>query len=95
MGSVELIKELMDGNILCKYHYDDEACAEFIFSVEYNGEKNIELKGWGTAFGSGVDRLFDVYQHPENWKVIKDFNMNKDEYPYPWSVASIKEIEFK
>ena len=95
MGTTKLIDALNDGKILCKVHYDDENCIEFAFQVEYNGIRNLELKGWGTAHGGSMERLLDMFQYPTNWKVVKDFNMNTDDYPYPWSSSNKTVVEYE
>ena len=95
MDTITLIKALNEGKILCKKHHDSDDCLEFIFQTKYNDIPFIEMKGWGTAFGNQSDRLYDIYQFPENWKIIKDFNMKTDEYPYPWSTIKVIDFEFE
>jgi hypothetical protein len=93
MKTERLITALKEGKILLKKHNDDESCIEFLFQGQMGEHKWFESKGWGTAYGKPSDRLEDLYFAPEKWKIIKDFNMNDNEYPYPWS--TIKTIEYE
>ena len=80
----EFIDALNAGHILYKQHGDPVwDNKEFIFkSGNY-----YEMKGWGTAYGTAKDRIFDIIQNPDDWQIFPNFNMNIDEYPYPWSVV--------
>ena len=49
------------------------------------------MKGWGTRLGTTNDRLIDIVFYPNNWSVFHNFNINENEYPYPWSIAYKKE----
>ena len=69
-----------NGSILYKEYEEGEK--EFLFKAG----NYYDIRGWGTAFGTVQDRLVDVVFNPNNWKVFPNFDMNKDEYPYPWSV---------
>ncbi len=78
----ELIDALDSGQILYREHGDPVfKNKEFLFK---SGDF-YEMKGWGTAYGNAKDRLFDVTQNPDEWKIFPNFNMNENEYPYPWS----------
>lgn len=82
--SEELISALKSGLVLYKLHpYENY---EFLFL-----DDEIGIKGWGSALGKIGDRLEEIIIHPENWNIVKDFNM-KDGYPYPWSTKYVKPI---
>jgi hypothetical protein len=80
----ELIDALDNGHILYKKHGNDAFDnKEFLFkSGDY-----YEIRGWGTAYGTSADRLSEIVQDPDLWKIFPDFNMNTNNYPYPWSAA--------
>jgi len=88
LSSGELIESLKTGSLLFKKHYEDNECIEYLF---YWGAEQFEMKGWGTGLGTTHDRLVDIVFYPEEWDVFPDFNINEDEYPYPWSTAYKKE----
>jgi len=78
----ELIDALDSGFILFREHGHPEfKNKEFLvkFGDAY------EMKGWGTAYGTAKDRLFDITQNPDEWKIFPNFNINVNNYPYPWS----------
>ncbi|MCK9544884.1 MAG: hypothetical protein M0R03_22955 [Novosphingobium sp.] len=78
----ELIDAMNDGFILFKDHHDDLFdTREYIF---YNGI-SYELKGWASALGNPEERIMEIIKYPERWKIFPNFNMNKDDYPFPWS----------
>jgi hypothetical protein len=78
----ELVDALNAGSILYKQHGDPVfENKEYLFkSGDY-----YDIRGWGTAFGDIKDRVFEVLHSPDNWNIFPDFNVNTDEYPYPWS----------
>jgi hypothetical protein len=88
LSSGELIEKLKIGSILFKKHYEDDTCIEYLFSWKENW---VEMKGWGTALGTAQDRIFDIFINPNNWNVFPNFNINENDYPYPWSIAYEKE----
>ena len=78
----ELIDALDNGFILYREHghpeFDNK---EFIFKSDVY----YEMRGWGTAYGDVPDRIFQLTQDPDKWKIFPDFNMKVNDYPFPWS----------
>ena len=63
----ELIDALDNGFILFREQGDPEfKNKEFL--VKFGGQ--YEMKGRGTAYGSAKDRLFDITQNPDEWKIF-------------------------
>jgi len=93
MTTERLITALKNGQIITKKHHNDVSCIEFLFQGKMDNNTWFESKGWGTAYGKPTDRLEDIYFNPNNWDIIKDFNMRTDEYPYPWS--TIKTVVYE
>lgn len=80
----ELIDALDYGYVLYRQHglpeFDNK---EFLFK----SHDMYEIRGWGTAYGNAADRIFQLTENPDDWQMFPDFNMKRDEYPYPWSTA--------
>jgi hypothetical protein len=87
MKSSKLIKALEEGKILYNDHDPSGAFdqIEFLFLVIIPTGRYLEIKGWGTALGSVKDRLKNIIEFPDDWKIHK-FDMNSTGHPYPWSI---------
>jgi hypothetical protein len=78
----ELIDALDNGFILFKEH-GDPIWKNKEFLVKF--ENYYEMKGWGTALGSVENRLYEIMENPDSWKIFPNFNIKVNDYPYPWS----------
>lgn len=74
-----LFNALDSGHIL--YNENKRGEREFIFK----STSGYERKGWGSALGQTKDVIYDIVEHSGEWRIFPDFNMNTDEYPFPWS----------
>lgn len=78
----ELIDALDNGNILYKEYEVGEK--QFVFKT--GNPFQIEAKGWCSAYGvHHNNKIVEVIEEPDNWKIFPNFNMNTDDYPFPWS----------
>lgn len=78
----KLIDALDEGFILYKDHHDEDGeTREFLFKER----GYYESKGWASALGDVKDRILEITQNPDVWKIYPNFNMKTDDYPYPWS----------
>jgi hypothetical protein len=64
----ELITELLSGTPLIKVHEIGEK-ETFWCETGNDGRKYFYVQGWGSALGSAKDRLFDVIENPEKWRI--------------------------
>jgi len=78
----ELIDALDNGFILFKEH-GDPIWKNKEFLVKFGNY--YEMKGWGTALGSVENRLYEIMENPDSWKIFPNFNIKVNDYPYPWS----------
>ena len=86
----EHIDALDNGFILYKKHGDDAFDnKEFIFK----SRDDYEIRGWKTAYGGAISRINDIVKDPDKWLIFPNFNMNKDDYPFPWSSKWNRENE--
>jgi len=83
----KLLDALDDGFIITKDHQKHPEDADLFPELEYMFKDGTyyELRGWASALGDVKDRLLDIIQNPDAWKIFPNFNINKDDYPYPWS----------
>jgi hypothetical protein len=86
----ELLDALDNGFILYKQH-GDQVFDNKEFLVKFG--EYYEMKGWGTAYGTIKDRIFEITQNPEEWKIFPNFNIKVNDYPYPWSTMWSKKFE--
>jgi hypothetical protein len=66
LAGEDLISSLKSGMLLLREHHNDPGCREWIFWEEGGG---YQIRGWGTAGGKAIDRIFDILEHPEEWKI--------------------------
>lgn len=78
MKSHELIEALENGKYLEKVHHNDSECIENFHWKKYQcGDKNcnvpihhyFETHGWGSAYGQAKDRILDILENPEKWRI--------------------------
>ncbi len=74
----ELIKALQEGKTLYKFHHEDPDCKETLtWKVHICKDDNCEVGihqilnyfGWGSANGNLNDRIMDLINYPEKWRV--------------------------
>lgn len=82
----KLIDALDEGFVLFKDHKEGTFLRQDPeFEYMFKSGNFYELKGWGSALGDFKDRLLDIIQNPDSWKIFPIINMNTHDYPYPWS----------
>ena len=82
----KLINALLDGAILENVHNQNDFLfggTEYLYSYIQNDKICFENKGFILPTKNVGERVLDIFENPNNWK-ISDHSM-KDGYPYPWS----------
>src|SRR5687768_14489168 len=69
---IELIQALLSGKRLKRIHHGEHE--ELFWCERNNGEDYFYVHGWGSAYGNGKDRLFDVLKSPTNWQIESDLS---------------------
>jgi hypothetical protein len=72
----ELLSALFSGAQLVKVHEIGES--ETFWCEKAGGEYSFYVHGWGSALGTAKDRLFDVINNPEKWKVAATQKANNE-----------------
>jgi hypothetical protein len=67
-NSIELITALLSGKQLVKIHEIGEK-ETFWCEKGRNGRSYFWVQGWGSALGRVEDRMFDVINNPEKWRI--------------------------
>jgi hypothetical protein len=64
--AILLIEALLSGQVLC----NGEGFRELKFWCEYNcKDRYYYQSGWGSAMGSMGDRIMDILNRPDNWRI--------------------------
>lgn len=79
-----LIDALDNGSIL--YYETQFGEKEFLF----RSGNSYERKGWASALGNVQLKMMDIIENPDEWSIFPNFNMDVDEYPYPWSTKWVE-----
>jgi hypothetical protein len=67
-NSIGLITALLSGKQLVKIHEIGEK-ETFWCEKGRNGRNYFYVQGWGSALGRAEDRVFDVIDNPEKWRI--------------------------
>jgi hypothetical protein len=67
-NSIGLITALLSGKQLVKIHEIGEK-ETFWCEKGKNGRNYFYVQGWGSALGRAEDRVFDVIDNPEKWRI--------------------------
>lgn len=78
----ELMQALEEGKILVK---GGKAEGEELYFFYTKKHKMFEKKGWGSAFGTTAEVLYDIFVNPGCWRVHE--KTMEQGYPYPWSTV--------